>query len=208
MSKISQKKPENSPQILDSVNDLKSVYTNEHDVWRGFSQNQITHSIAHYLMAIDEASEVGNEGCRAAQVARILDVSRNAVSLQLKTLQQHGLVIVSNNKLIKLSEKGSSEVNNIIMARRSMKRFLVDFLGISESSAEQDSCKVEHLISHETRMALAKLMQFVFSNQALAEPFIRSLKEYQVHCEEDDDHHCPLCQHSCLLDDAQTSNGK
>jgi Mn-dependent DtxR family transcriptional regulator len=178
-----------------------SGYANEHEVWKNFNQNQITHSIAHYLMAIDEASEGSEYGCKAVNVSRILGVSRNAVSLQLKTLQQHEFIHLSGNKLIALTERGKTVVNNVVAARRSVKRFLVQFLGVTEELAEQDSCKVEHLISQETRNGLAKLIQFVGDQPALATPFIEALNNYQVHCEEDSQHHCPLCQHGCLLKD-------
>lgn len=179
---------------------LTSHYANEHDVWKNFSEHKITHSIAHYLMAIDEASDNQEEGCKSVQVAKILGVSRNAVSLQLRSLQQHDLVTFSETKLIKLSKRGLSVVNNIVTARRSMKRFLVEFLGIAEDIAEKDSCKVEHLISQETRNALVKLMQFVSNENQLSDPFIQALKNYQINCEENKSHQCPICQHSCLLD--------
>ena len=62
----------------------------EAPLWRAFEANEVTHSAAHYLLAI--AGLERRAPPRAADVARYLGVSRAAASLQLRSLQEHGLV--------------------------------------------------------------------------------------------------------------------
>ena len=63
----------------------------EEPLWRAFEANEITHSGAHYLLAVAALARRA-AAPRAADVARYLGVSRAAASLQLRSLQDHGLV--------------------------------------------------------------------------------------------------------------------
>jgi len=54
-------------------------------VWKEFEENEITHSVAHYLMAIDELHEdVGY--ARAVDISKELEISAASCSNGIKSL--------------------------------------------------------------------------------------------------------------------------
>ena len=53
---------------------------NDSSHWREFENNQVTHSAAHYLMAIDHLHEEFGYA-RVTNVADVLEISRGAASM-------------------------------------------------------------------------------------------------------------------------------
>lgn len=93
--------------------------------------------------------EKRNSNVRAIDIARELQFSRPTVSQQVKNLSSHGFIELNDKKHIQLTAKGRqvAEVTN---------RFhdgLIEFfteLGVSEETAQEDACRIEHYISQET----------------------------------------------------------
>lgn len=125
--------------------------------WKAFEANEITHSVAHYLLAVDDHARDG-AAPRAADIARTLEVSRAAVSLQLRTLKEHGLVDVAEDHRIRLTPLGRDLVGRIASKRQILRAFFSEVLGVDEATAEADACKIEHLISEESGAALVRFM--------------------------------------------------
>ena len=96
-------------------------------VWREFERNEVTHSAAHYLLAVAAFGKSGRDP-RAVDIARTLDVSRAAVSLQVRTLREHGLVDVGDDHRIHLTRTGADLVARIASKREVVRLFLVDVL--------------------------------------------------------------------------------
>ncbi|MFV2072518.1 MAG: metal-dependent transcriptional regulator [Thermoanaerobaculales bacterium] len=164
--------------------------------WRAFENNEVTHSTAHYLLAV-AGFEKNSQAPRAADVARQLDVSRAAVSLQLRALREHGLVEVSENNRLSLTPLGAELVARIASKREVMKVFLHEVLGVSDVTAERDACKIEHLISEETGAGLVRFIHFLRSEDKIANDFLQRFEEATAHCPPGA--HCGLCNEVCLL---------
>ena len=128
-------------------------------LWRAFEANEITHSGAHYLLAVSGLTERG-EVPRAADVARYLGVSRAAVSLQLRSLHEHGLLESDARGRQYLTGAGRDLVGRVASKRKVLETFLVEVLGVSPEVAEADACKVEHLLSEQTGAALVRWLRF------------------------------------------------
>lgn len=133
------------------------------DVWKEFSDNFITHSAAHHLLAILELSTKRGYA-RVSDVARHLDITTGSASTNLKTLKEKGLVIEDENRVLTLSEKGKTMAHSILMRRQLLRRFFTDVLGVDPKQSEIDSCKTEHLLSAETTSKMA-----AFINEYLGE---------------------------------------
>ena len=170
------------------------------NLWKSFENNDISHSVAHYLMAIDELT-VNQRLCHAANVARHLDVSRNAVSLKLQQLVKQALVELDEDRQIHLTEQGREAVANIVSARRAFFHFLTDFLGVNEATAEEDSCKVEHLLSAQTTQQLLRFAKYMQSNPKDSRALIDSFNAFNASCNPEDNG-CDLCHHGCRMGDA------
>ena len=119
------------------------------DVWKEFSENPITHSAAHHLLAIQELS-VKRGYARVTDIARFLEITTGSASTNLKSLKQKGYVIEDENRFLLLSETGSKLAEAILSRRNILEIFFRDILGVSANQSEIDACKTEHLLSAET----------------------------------------------------------
>lgn len=117
--------------------------------WREYDQNPVSHSVAHHLVAIAELIEEFGYA-RVSDVARVLNITRGSVSVTLKGLKGRGLVTEDDRRFVGLSEEGARIARGVQGKRHVMKRLMVEILGVPEEIAEQDTCKIEHLISDVT----------------------------------------------------------
>ena len=129
------------------------------EVWKEFSENEITHSAAHHLLAILELTEERGYA-RVTDVAKCLEITTGSASTNLKGLKQKGFVIEDENRFVSLSEVGQKIAEAILNRREVLNRFFRDVLGVSEEQASIDACKTEHLLSAETT---AKMSAFADS---------------------------------------------
>lgn len=134
------------------------------DVWKEFSENEITHSAAHHLLAILELSEKRGYA-RVSDVAKHLQITTGSASTNLKSLKQKKLVVEDDNKFLSLSETGRKLAEGIVHQREVLVQFLQEVLGVDPHQAEIDACKTEHLFSLETT---SKMQEFAkkFSKSA------------------------------------------
>jgi Mn-dependent DtxR family transcriptional regulator len=165
-------------------------------VWRAFEDNEITHSGAHYLLAIAALARSG-EPPRAADVARRLGVTRAAASLQLRTLHDHGLVNSDGRQRLALTRAGADLVARVASKREILLVFLREVIGVREATAELDACKVEHLVSEETGAGLVRLVRFLRSDRPEAKKFISAFRSATAECPPGA--RCDLCAEACLL---------
>lgn len=164
--------------------------------WRAFDANEVTHSAAHYLLAIAAFARRGVSP-RAADVARELGISRAAASLQLRALQQHGLVEVDGKMRLHLTRAGADVVARVASKREVVRVFLEEILGVRPQAAALDACKVEHLLSEETGAALVRLIRFLRSAHPAAQEALRAFRETTASCPPEG--RCDLCTNTCLL---------
>ncbi len=105
-------------------------------------------SAEDYLEAVLMFSQT-KEFVRAADLCRHLGFSRPTVSQAVKELSADGYLAVDAANHISLTEKG------LVIAERTFERHNVitaifKSLGVSDETAREDACRVEHYISEET----------------------------------------------------------
>ena len=152
-------------------------------VWKEYDSNEITHSVAHHLAAIQQLiHQLGY--ARVSDVARALEITRGSASLTLKALREKGYVLEDQNKFLRLSEEGSLIVEMVLAKRAIVRKFLRDVLLLDERQAEIDACKVEHLLSAKTGEQLLYFVQYLLSDDPVARQF---LTEFWARQESEDD---------------------
>ncbi len=166
------------------------------DVWKAFEENEVTHSVAHHLAAIEELSQQHGYA-RVSDVARYLDITRGSASLTLKALKRRKYVLEDENKHLRLSDDGQRVVDVVLASRVIVRKFLKDVLRVEERQAEIDACKVEHLLSPETGGRLLHFVRFLMSEAAISQRFLEAFWEDEVLCH--DVAACPICEEECLL---------
>lgn len=120
-------------------------------VWKEFEENDISHSAAHYLMAIDELHKDYGYA-RSVDIARELDITPGSCSTGLKALMKKWFIEEDKNKFILLSEEGHRLVEKIQKNRKLFHEFFRIYLKANEEESIVTACKIEHLIpGHITR---------------------------------------------------------
>jgi DtxR family Mn-dependent transcriptional regulator len=164
------------------------------DVWKKFEENGLTHSSVHHLMAIyDLLKDKGY--ARGIDVANYLDISRSSVSVTLHKLLAKGFIAEDSNKFFQLTEEGKEITNDVLSIRRIVKMFFSDVLGLPEDIAEEDACKIEHLLNHKTGESLFKLVDYFNSSDPHCVQFREKFKKYNHECSND----CDVCDENCFI---------
>jgi len=94
-----------------------------------------------------------NNFVRAVDVAHELDVSKPSVSRAMGILRDGGFIMIAEDGNITLTESGADVAARIYERHRVLSQWLMD-LGVSEETAVEDACKMEHDISDESFAAL------------------------------------------------------
>jgi len=136
-----------------------TVFTTHMETWKEFEANELTHSAAHHLLAIHELGLEYGGWARVSDIAKDLAITRGSVSINLRALKKRGYVVTDEHRMVKLSAKGLEIVQAVQSKKAAFKAFLIEVLNVSEHQADIDSCKVEHLISHETTERLAEFVE-------------------------------------------------
>lgn len=173
-----------------------------HDVWKSFAAQEVSHSMAHYLTTILEL-RVKRGYARVSDVARDLEVTKGSVSVQIKHLKEKGFVTEDDNRFLSLTPLGESVAKEVIYSRSVLIQFIEEVLGISASQAETDACKMEHLLSRETSEKLLNLVRLLQSDDSDAKKLLRRFKTFRFCCPSLEA--CNLCEEQCLLEVEPTS---
>ena len=145
---------------------MGSEEINDAAYWREFEKNELTHSAAHYLMAIDSLrDEFGY--ARVTDVADKLEVSRGAASMSIAHLKKRGWVKEDPNRFLLLAEEGQAMAKIVEKNFRILSKFFGDLLGSPKDVAFSDACKMEHLLSPETSRRLELMMDYIDENPSL-----------------------------------------
>lgn len=135
----------------------------EGSAWREYTYTNLSHSRAHYLMAIESLRhELGY--ARTTDVAELLEVSRGAASMALSQLKKRGWVTEDPNRFLLLTEDGQRITELVSNNFEILRCFFEQILGLEKDSALADACKMEHLINIETGERLQKLVEMIMNS--------------------------------------------
>lgn len=92
---------------------------------------------------------------RSIDIARMLNVSRPGVNQAMNVLKEMKLINKDDYSDIKLTDEGRKIAQKVYEKHLVIKQFLLK-IGVSEITAENDCCKIEHVLSDETFECLKK----------------------------------------------------
>ncbi len=127
-------------------------------VWKEFEENSISHSAAHYLLAIDELHEDMGYA-RSVDIARELEITAGSCSTWLKGLMKKWLIEEDKNRFILLSEVGKNAVEKIKTNRKLFILFFTEILWAKQEESIIAACKIEHLIWWHIARKLEKFLE-------------------------------------------------
>ena len=92
---------------------------------------------------------------RSIDIAEHLGVTKPSVSYATKRLRENGYITMSVDGLITLTDSGMEIAKRMYERHKLLSEFLIQ-LGVSEQTAREDACRIEHDISVETFEAICR----------------------------------------------------
>ncbi|MDF3003911.1 MAG: metal-dependent transcriptional regulator [Oscillospiraceae bacterium] len=92
---------------------------------------------------------------RSIDIVNELGYSKPSISVAMKKLRENGYIEMDNEGYISLLPPGMEVAQRIYRRHKLLKSFLIS-LGVNETTAAEDACKIEHCISEETFLMLVK----------------------------------------------------
>ena len=92
---------------------------------------------------------------RSIEIAEEMGFSRPSVSRAVGIMKDDGFIVVAKDGLIDLTETGKEKAENIFARHKSLTQALV-VMGLSPEAAEENACRVEHVITEEAFEAIKK----------------------------------------------------
>ena len=95
---------------------------------------------------------------RSIDVAHHLNVSKPSVSVAMKLLREEGFLAVDELGNITLTEQGMQVADKMYERHHVIAKALMA-LGVSEKTAYEDSCKIEHDLSQESFLKIKEYLE-------------------------------------------------
>jgi DtxR family Mn-dependent transcriptional regulator len=98
---------------------------------------------------------------RVSQIGRRLNVKMPSVTSALNKLSERGLVVHERYGYVALTSEGEKLAEEMIRRHKALTRFFAEALDVDLEIAEDDACKIEHVISPVSMERLTKFLQFM-----------------------------------------------
>jgi DtxR family Mn-dependent transcriptional regulator len=103
----------------------------------------LTESVEMYLKAIYQVVRE-KQAARAKDIALRLNVNSSSVTAALKHLSGRGFINYEPYDIITLTPEGMRVAREIVERGESIRKFLIEVLGIDPEEAEESACRMEH----------------------------------------------------------------
>lgn len=137
-----------------------------------------------YIEAIyDVVQEKGY--AKVKDIAERLDVGLSSVTEMFQKLDEKGYIDYKKYSGVTLTEKGEDTAVELSKKHEVLKEFFI-IIGLDEELADEDACKIEHVVRRETMERLTKFVDFIQSHE---EPLW--LERFKKYYETGDLEECP-----------------
>ena len=99
-----------------------------------------------------------NEYVRSIDIARTMGFSKPSVSRAIKLLKESQLIVVDDKGYIDFTDEGRRIAEKVYGRHQILTEFLVS-IGVSVKQAEEDACRIEHIISDETQQCIQNFLK-------------------------------------------------
>ncbi|MBQ3528692.1 MAG: metal-dependent transcriptional regulator [Clostridia bacterium] len=98
-----------------------------------------------------------NQFVRSVDVGEYMGYSKPSVSRAIGLLKNGGYVVSDHDGYLFLTEEGRELAEKIYNRHNLLTKFLIS-LGVSNDTASEDACKMEHVISDESISAIERFI--------------------------------------------------
>lgn len=159
------------------------------------AENKLSSSLEDYLEAIYWQCQE-KSFAQANKIAESLDVGKSSVSWALNHLSQKDLINYKPYEPITLTDKGFNIAKRIASRHQDIKDFLTDVLAINENVAEENACRLEHVIDHGVMRRMKQFWTFLQECPRLGTDWIKGFGYFCDHGRNHDT--CRQCITECL----------
>lgn len=99
-----------------------------------------------------------NGTVRSIDIARELNYSKPSVSRAMGILRESGFIIMEPSGEIKLTDAGLEKAEFIYARHRLLTRFLQHIAGVTQEMAEENACRMEHILDEEVMNGIRRYM--------------------------------------------------
>ena len=96
---------------------------------------------------------------RSTDIANAMNYTKASISRAVKILKDDDYIYLEPNKMIFLTEKGEKKALEIYERHEVIAEFLVRVLQVDDETADQDACRIEHVISDSTFQGIKRLVK-------------------------------------------------
>lgn len=104
-----------------------------------------------------------NPNVRAIDLSEYMGFSKPSVSRALSVLKSGGFVTVSEQGYLTLTNSGKAIAEKIYERHTVLTNYLT-LIGVSDETASQDACKMEHVVSDESFNAIKEQVKQLLNN--------------------------------------------
>lgn len=128
-------------------------------------QQMLREASENYLETILELEDE-SRSVRSIDVANAMHVSRPSVNKALGVLKRAGMVDQQPYGRIMLTEQGRVRAMEVLHRHNTLRAFLINVLGVDPDIADQDACRMEHVVSEQTMGKLTDYFERVAGTNA------------------------------------------
>lgn len=110
-----------------------------------------------YLRTIYELEEENIIPLRA-RISERLGHSGPTVSQTVGRMERDGLVVVENDRHLKLTDSGREKAVSVMRKHRLAERLLSDVIGLEWSLVHEEACRWEHVMSEQVELRIMELL--------------------------------------------------
>lgn len=126
------------------------------------TKNKISRRQEDYLEAV--LLLVRRDGvARVRDIAQRTRVSKPSVTAALRHLSREGLVRYDPYEWVTLTPRGQAVGGRISAKHDTLRSFLIHVLGVDAASAEENACRMEHVVDDRVLARLTQLAEFIQS---------------------------------------------
>jgi len=140
-------------------------------------KKKISASLEDYLETIYEIIEEKN-GVKAVEISRRLGVGRSSVTEALKNLAEKKLVNYGRYDVISLTPAGEKVAKKIQLKHQVLHDFLVQILDVNNEEAQENACRIEHVISEDILKRLISFLEFNKQFQCCNHDYIEEFRKF------------------------------
>jgi DtxR family transcriptional regulator, Mn-dependent transcriptional regulator len=142
------------------------------------NEKTLTPVMEDYLEAIFTLDQE-NTVVRVKDIAQRMDVKMPTVSSMLKTLNNRGLVDYEKYEYVRLTRSGADVGKEMRRRHKVLLTFLTNILNIDHADADNEACKMEHVLGADTLDSLTDFMDFIQSCPRTGENWLNYFREYR-----------------------------